>query len=85
MINKDLDMYVKRERWQAVQAPGTGEIVFNPDEYLDAQDQFRVSEHALTEDEKGEYARIATRARRQFVERAESLSHDSQGADNALA
>ena len=46
-----------------MQEPGTGEIVFNPDDYLDVQDQFRVKDYELAAEEKVEYARIASRVR----------------------
>jgi hypothetical protein len=84
LVGQDLDAFAKRQRWQAAEEPGTGEIVFNPDSYLAVQDQFRIRDYALTDEEKGDYARIATRVRQQLRERAESLSHDSLRADNDL-
>ena len=63
LVGRDLDAYVKRQRWQGVQEPGTGQIVFNPDDYLDVQNQFRVKDYELTAEEKVEYARIASRVR----------------------
>ena len=84
MVGKDLDTFAKRQRWQTAEEPGTGQIVFNPDSYLAVQDQLRVGDYALTDDEKEDYARIATRVRQQLRERAESLSHDSLRADNDL-
>jgi hypothetical protein len=85
LVGRDLDAFATRQPWQAAEEPGTGEIVFNPDSYLAVQDQLRVGDHALADDEKAEYARIATRVRHQFTERAESLRRDSLGADSNLA
>ncbi len=83
LVGKDLDTFAKRQ--QAAEEPGTGQIVFNPDSYLAVQDQLRVEDYALADDEKVEYARIATRVRRQLRARAESLAHDALGADGDLA
>ena len=85
LVGQDLDAFAKRQRWQAAEEPGTGEIVFNPDSYLAVQDQLRVGDYALTDDEKVEYARIASRVRRQLHERAESLTHDALGSEDNLA
>ena len=63
LVGKDLDAYVKKQRWQAVQEAGTGRTVFNPDDYLHEQNQFRVRDYELTAEEKVKYARIASRVR----------------------
>jgi len=85
LIGRDLDAQLQRERWQAVQEPGTGGVVFNPDSYHDVQDRLRVRDYELTADEKGEYARLASRVRQALQERAESLAHDAAGADGGQA
>ena len=76
LIGKDLDAFMKRQRWQAAQEPGTGQIVFNPDDYLDVQSQFRVGDYTLSAEERVEYAQIASIVRQRLRERAESCSHD---------
>jgi len=60
LIAKDMDAYVKKQRYRVLQEPLPGEIVFSPDDYNAQQKHFKVKDYRLSEERCQEYARIAT-------------------------